>query len=136
MYSRSHFDEFRTSQAFVLALVVIGAFLLFYGITLVYSLLTVHPCQNFNSYEGLEKVTSTLGPIVAAIIGYYFGQRPVQRLVRDAEQATSERDRYKRNYAQTLDTDMEKTQKIQEYEEQIKNIRNQLENLKNQLSVI
>ena len=69
--------------------------------TLVYTLMTPHSSQNCNSYEGLEKVTSTLGPIVAAIIGYYFGQRPIQRLTRDAEQAVSERDRYRRGYAET-----------------------------------
>jgi hypothetical protein len=127
-------DKFRNFQAFVLAIVVIAAFLIFYGMTLVYTLITPHSSQNCNSYEGLEKVTSTLGPIVAAIIGYYFGQRPIQRLTRDAEQAVSERDRYRRGYAETLDTDIVKTERIQRYEEQIERIKNQLETLKSQLT--
>lgn len=130
----STLDKFRNFQTFVLAIVVIGAFLIFYGIALVYTLITPQTCQNCNSYEGLEKVTSTLGPIVAAIIGYYFGQRPIQRLVRDAQQAASERDKYKKGYAETLDTDIVKTEKIQQYEEQIRSLKTQLESLKSQLS--
>lgn len=123
----SRLDKFRNFQTFVLAIVVIGAFLIFYGITLVYTLITPQTC---NSYEGLEKVTSTLGPIVAAIIGYYFGQRPIQRLVRDAQQAASERDKYRKGYAETLDTEIVKTEKIQQYEEQIRSLKTQLESLK------
>jgi hypothetical protein len=134
MALRSALDNFRNFQTFVLAIVVIGAFLIFYGITLVYSLIMPHICQNCNSYEGLEKVTSTLGPIVAAIIGYYFGQRPIQRLARDAQQAASERDKYRRDYAETLDTDITKTEKIQRYEEQINSLKIQLESLKSQLN--
>jgi hypothetical protein len=65
-------------------MVVIGAFLIFYGITLIYERNSPNICNNCQPYAGLDKVTSTLGPIVAAIIGYYFGQRPVQALQEQA----------------------------------------------------
>ena len=79
--SETKTDSFRTTLTFILAIVVIGAFLLYYGLVLGFYLYSQPSSDSpTSSFEGLEKVTATLGPIVAAIIGYYFGQRPIQEI--------------------------------------------------------
>jgi hypothetical protein len=42
-----------------------------------------------NVYDGLKTVSSTLGNIVAVIVGYYFGQRPVQSAIERVQETRS-----------------------------------------------
>ena len=93
---------------FVLAIIVIIGFLVFYGLTLI---------NSTNDYSGLEKVSSTLGPIVAAIIGYYFGQRPIQDISQQAQQTKALYNNAQSEDINTLD-EMQK-----KYEDQIEKIK-------------
>lgn len=40
-----------------------------------------------NNYDGLKTVTATFGVIVAAVVGYYFGQRPTEAAEQRAQDA-------------------------------------------------
>lgn len=111
MSSRAGVD----SYAFVLALILIGAFVLFYGI-----ILWIDKTPGF---EGLKTVSSTLGNIVAAIVGYYFGQRPVQSA---NERVQETRDLLRRDVTNTLS----ETDADQKTYEQMKR---ELESIKTQL---
>jgi hypothetical protein len=69
-----------------LAVMILLAFFAFYGIALVNGIFFSLP----DDYSGVEKVASTLGPIAASVIGYYFGQRPVQALTEQVQKAAAE----------------------------------------------
>jgi hypothetical protein len=58
-----------------LTIIILAAFFAFYCLALLSGIFS-----SPDDYSGVEKVTSTLGPIAAAVIGYYFGQRPVGTL--------------------------------------------------------
>lgn len=77
----------RELYAFVVALIVVCAYIVFYGIVLAHD----------SDYSGLEKVSATFGSLVAAVIGYYFGQRPVQSLTRQVEQISSQKQEERNN---------------------------------------
>lgn len=64
-------------QAFVLALIIICAYLLFFGI-IIY-------LDKDKEYEGLKILSSTLGILAAGVVGYYFGNKPVQEATQDAK---------------------------------------------------
>ena len=63
---------------FILALLIISAYLIFFG-----SIVFLHP---ENKFEGLQPLTATLGTIVAAVVGYYFGQRPGEQAIQSAKE--------------------------------------------------
>ena len=107
---------------FTIALVVIVGFLLYYGIVLFF--------DRGTGYDGLKTVSATLGNIVAAIIGYYFGQRPVRRLALDAENAASERDIFRQNSVDNLDTAESKAQEIEDYSTQMNNMVQQINDMR------
>jgi hypothetical protein len=72
----------RDKITFSIAFLILGSFFLFYGITL-----GVNLYSGSTDYAGIEKVASTLAPIAAAVIGYYFGQRPVRALADKLQEA-------------------------------------------------
>ncbi len=78
---------------FALAGLVISAFIVFYYMDLSRNLATT----------SLETIGSTFGNIVAVIIGYYFGQRPVHQLTREIETVASEKQSTKDEFFQTYD---------------------------------
>ena len=88
---------------FSLALIIIIVFLIDYSL-IAYS-------DRDKEYAGLEKVTSTLGPIVAPVVGYYFGQKPTQTLSEQAQAARNERDQFKRDLTELLTAQAELGQK-------------------------
>lgn len=70
---------------FVIAAMLVGAYVLFYGITM-------YAEGAKNEYKGIETITTSMSPIIGAIIGFYFGQRPIQQLTRQAAQESSEKE--------------------------------------------
>ncbi len=64
-------------QIFVLALIIISAYLIFFGIIIFF--------DKDKEYEGLKVLSSTLGILAAGVVGYYFGNKPVQEATQDAK---------------------------------------------------
>ena len=73
-------------QTFILALIIISSYIVYFGIVLF--------TMQENSFEGVKNISATFGTIVASVIGYYFGNRPVQAASKQAEVAQGERDKY------------------------------------------
>jgi hypothetical protein len=113
---------------FVIALTVISVFLLYFGIMIF--------IDGAPDYNGLKTVSATLGNIVAAIIGYYFGQRPVARLAKEAEMAASDRDKFKRDSVENLENFEIKTQKVEDYGKQVADMNQQMNDLRQKIENI
>src|SRR5829696_4166050 len=109
-------------HAFVLAIVIIVAFLVFYALAL-------DERQLNGDQRGVERVTSTLGPIVASIKGFYFGQRPIRAIARNAEEARGQRDLYKREFADLVEhIEVDKTD-LARYTKEIESMRTEIGNI-------
>jgi hypothetical protein len=66
------------------AAMILLAFFGFYGLALLSGIFS-----SPDDYSGVEKVASTLGPIIATVIGFYFGQRPVGTLADKLQDAAA-----------------------------------------------
>ena len=93
---------------------ILLAFFAFYGIALVSGIFFSSP----DDYSGVEKITSTLGPIAAAVIGYYFGQRPVGELAEKLK-----------------NTEGDATKSVQKYEDSYEKILSDNKDLKGQVDI-
>jgi preprotein translocase subunit YajC len=80
------FAKLKSEYTFVLAIVIVVAYIVFFGIIINQS----PDGGKTGTYEGLKTITATFGLIVATVVGYYFGQRPAEAAQQRAEQATSE----------------------------------------------
>lgn len=67
----------KEGRSFILALIIIAGYLTFFG-TVMY--------QNPTNYEGWQTLNATYGVIVATVVGYYFGQKPVQQAIQSARE--------------------------------------------------
>ena len=115
-------------HAFILAIVIIVAFLVFYALAL-------DERQVNGEHRGVERVTSTLGPIVASIIGFYFGQRPIRAIARNAEEARGQRDLFKREFADLVDHIGVDQTDIAKYTKEMESMRTEIGNIKKQLGL-
>ena len=84
----------RENQSFYIALIVVGAFAVIYGITLL------------NQPENIEKVGTLWGTWVGAVIGYFFGSRPVESLTKQNENLSRE------NESKKMELETEKTASV------------------------
>lgn len=66
---------------FGIALIVVISYMIFFGVVLIV----------FKDMVMLEKMTALLSGLVAAVVGYYFGQRPVQELSNQVKTAQQEK---------------------------------------------
>jgi hypothetical protein len=98
---------------FILALVVIVAFLFFYGFVV----------YVFPGKADLRLISSTLGNIVASIIGYYFGQRPVQAANQAAKLAEETASKAKEEYSKT---NVNLAKELEQHQATIAGLTNQL----------
>src|SRR5688500_10209260 len=53
---------------------------------------TTSGSDSSNPNATVDKVASTLGSIAAAVVGYYFGQRPVRALAEQVQDVATSRD--------------------------------------------
>jgi hypothetical protein len=74
---------------FVIAAMLVGSFVVFYGITM-------YSEGAANEYKGIEKITTSMSPLIGAIIGFYFGNRPVQQLGKQAAEQATEKEMLQR----------------------------------------
>jgi hypothetical protein len=99
MGTGSQSSSLREMSTFYLAIIVIGLFFSFYGVTLFVGVFPPLP----RDYSGIERVSSTLGPIVATIIGFYFGQRPVQSLTGQIREGAVREERAKASFGSSYE---------------------------------
>lgn len=99
--TKSSLDELsKPSRSFIIALIVIVPFMVYFGVVLLY----------LKDAVLLEKMTALLGGFVAAILGYFFGQRPVQNLTQRLAEVSSEKEVAKRRVEEArLGADMTET---------------------------
>ena len=76
----------KESFSFAIALVLLIPFMIYFGVVLIYLQDTVL----------LEKMTALLGGLVAIVIGYYFGQRPLKELSNQVKTAQQEKEEEKK----------------------------------------
>ena len=76
----------KESFSFAIALVLLIPFMIYFGVVLIYLQDTVL----------LEKMTALLGGLVAIVIGYYFGQRPLKELSNQVKTVQQEKDEEKK----------------------------------------
>ena len=108
----------RSKWTFRLAIIILAAFFAFYGLALLSGIFS-----SPDDYSGVEKVASTLGPIAAGAIGYYFGQRPVQSLTEQVQEVAIKKEKARVGLEETS----EQTSELRGIaNEQIQDLREQL----------
>jgi hypothetical protein len=108
----------RSKWTFRLAIIILAAFFAFYGLALLSGIFS-----SPDDYSGVEKVASTLGPIAAGVIGYYFGQRPVQSLTEQVQEVAIKKEKARVGLEETS----EQTSELRGIaNEQIQDLREQL----------
>jgi hypothetical protein len=80
------YQNLRQWQTFILALLIIFAYIVFFG----YIITTAQdmPDGKGKNWSGMTTLTGTFGIIAAAVVGYYFGQRNLKQAADIAEHAT------------------------------------------------
>jgi hypothetical protein len=78
----SSFEKIKAQYTFAIALVIIAAYVVFFAVVMYQSKAT--------SFDDLKTITATFGIIVAAVVGYYFGQKPVESAEQRANAATGQ----------------------------------------------
>jgi hypothetical protein len=74
----------RCNQAFILAVIIISAYVFFFGVIIFQAKAT----GSAWNYDGMKDLTATFGIIAAAVVGYYFGQKNLEEATKTAETAT------------------------------------------------
>lgn len=102
-------------RTFLLALIVMALFFSFYGITLFIGISSTP-----RSYSGVEIVASTLGPTAAIVVGYYFGQRPVESLTGQVRESALREERAKASFGSSYEQTGIDNDQIQDLMDQLK----------------
>ena len=76
----------KESFSFAIALVLLIPFMIYFGVVLIY----------LQDMALLEKMSALLGGLVAIVIGYYFGQRPLRELSNQVKTVQQEKDEEKK----------------------------------------
>jgi hypothetical protein len=121
-HERSQTLSIRDKITFSIAFLILGSFFLFYGITV-----GVNLYSGSNDYTGIEKVASTLAPIAATVIGYYFGQRPVRTLVDKLQDAAKTTGVATQGVERSVDARARLIQKNEELKGEIENLKQAIE---------
>ncbi|MCV0366366.1 MAG: putative manganese transporter [Nitrosopumilus sp.] len=98
---------------FIIAMVVVVSFTIFEGMVI----------WGNPKFDESFQIISMTAPFVGTIIGFYFGQRPVQTLTNEVSKANTAKNDLGREYGDTL----EKTYSAQE---ELKQVKKDMENLK------
>lgn len=115
MGTGSQSSSFREMSTFYLAIIVIGLFFIFYGVTLFAGIISLP-----TDYSGIEKVSSTLGLIVATVVGFYFGQRPVQSLTEQIREGAVREERAKASFGSSYEQTGIDNDQIQDLMDQLR----------------
>lgn len=89
---------------FIIALIVIVPFMIYIGIFYASGMT-----------QEAKDILTMLGVFVGAIVGFYFGQKPIQSLTKQVEKESSQKIEYKIISAETVNTAISKAETIKEY---------------------
>jgi hypothetical protein len=103
----------KSMQAFTIALIIISAYVIFFGVVM----FRAPPGEDGINYAGMKDLTATFGIIVAAVVGYYFGQKNYEEAAKTAEIATDNARQAKN------EVEVKKTEAKAEKQNMIKEIR-------------
>ena len=93
---------------FIIALIIIVPFMIYVG--------AFHAS---GMTQEAKDILTMLGVFVGAIVGFYFGQRPIQNLTKQIEKESSQKAEYKTISAETVNTAINKAETIREYRAEV-----------------
>lgn len=100
---------------FILALVIVVPFVIYIGLF-----------QLSNMTQQAKDVLSMMGAFVGTIVGFYFGQKPVQNLTKQVQQESSEKTKFRSGLADS-------SSKVDDTLEENKKLKQDITNLSNQI---
>jgi hypothetical protein len=93
----------RQWQTFVLAIIIIFAYVVFFAWIISTSPSVKENGNTVLDYRGMTSLTGTFGIIAAAVVGYYFGQRNLEQATNMAVEAKKDADESKVKLKNELD---------------------------------
>jgi hypothetical protein len=124
--SKSNSSDLNIKYTFRLAITLIIGFLIFFAAMIAWDFVNVS-CPTCEKFEGIEKLTSTLGPIIAGIVGFYFGQKPTQELIKQNQEVTTEKDKYKSEAVDSLKVIEKDKKDLKDFRDQVDKLMKKLE---------
>jgi len=113
-------DQFKNNKTewfqFIIAMVIIIPFMAYVGI--------FHAA---NMTQEAKDILSMLGAFVGTIVGFYFGQRPIQSLTKQIQKESSEKAQFRTGLSETVTTAINKTEILDEYREKVIDLSKNLE---------
>ena len=85
----------RQWQTFILAIIIIGAYVVFFAYIISTAPVTKVNNVDIRNYDGMTTLAGTFGVIAAAVVGYYFGTRNLEQATSMAVEAKKEADESK-----------------------------------------
>lgn len=102
----------KESFSFAIALVVLIPFMIYFGVVLIY----------LQDMVLLEKMSTLLGGLVAMIVGYYFGQRPLKELSKQVQDAQTQSEENRIDTNDATNDFFELTEQFENYKRQLNEI--------------
>ena len=121
--ARSSCIDINIKYTFTLAITLIVGFLIFFAAMIAWDFVNAS-CKECEKFQGIQTLTATLGPIIAGIVGFYFGQKPTQELAKQNQEISTEKDKYKNEVLDSYKV-------IEKDATDLKNFKNELEQIKN-----
>jgi hypothetical protein len=95
--SRPSSQTLRQWQTFILATIIIAAYVVFFAYIISTAPVTKVDNADVRNYDGMTTLAGTFGVIAAAVVGYYFGTRNLEQATNMAVEAKKEADESKVN---------------------------------------
>jgi len=110
-------------QTFVLAIIIIGAYVIFFAWIIGTSPITKDSHgADVRNYDGMTTLAGTFGVIAAAVVGYYFGTRNLEQATNLAVEAKKESDENKNKLKNELDDSVPSLEKGSKIYDQAKKL--------------
>ena len=107
----------KENHTLVIAILVIVPFMIYFGVVLLV----------FKDGALLEKMTALLSGLVAAVIGYYFGQRPTQQLSEQVKKSGEESQQNKNLFNGSRDDILDLIDEFEEIQKENEELRRMME---------
>jgi Na+/glutamate symporter len=113
----------RQWQTFILAVIIIAAYVVFFAWIISTSPTTKDPNGVYvRNYDGMTTLAGTFGVIAAAVVGYYFGTRNLEQATNMAVEAKKEADESKVKLKNELDDRVQFSEKGKDVYDEAKKV--------------